>query len=63
MGVPQSSILSVTIFIVKISSITSCMRNGVDNSLYVDNVRVSYQSKQIQAIERQLQLHLNRIED
>ena len=33
MGVPQGSILSVTLFIVKINSITSCIRNGVDKSL------------------------------
>ena len=32
-GVSQGSILSVTPFIVKINSITRCMRNGVDKSL------------------------------
>ena len=60
MGVPQGSILSVTLFIVKINSITSCIRNGVDKSLFVDDL---YRSKHMHAIERQLQLHLNRIED
>ena len=35
MGVPQCSILSVTIFIVKINSITSRIRNGVDKSLWM----------------------------
>ena len=63
MGVPQGSILSVTLFIVKINSITRCIRNGVDKSLFVDDFGVSYRSKHMQAIERQLQLHLNRIED
>ena len=63
MGVPQGSILSVTLFIVKINSITSCIRNGVDKSLFVDDFGVSYRSKHMHAIERQLQLHLNRIED
>ena len=62
MGVPQGSILSVTLFIVKINSITSCIRNCVDKSLFVDDFGVSYQSKHMHAIERQLQL-LNRIED
>ena len=63
MGVPQGSILSVTLFIVKINSITSRIRNGVDKSLFVDDFGVSYRSKHMHAIERQLQLHLNRIED
>ena len=63
MGVPQGSILSVTLFIVKINSITSCIRNGVDKSLFVDDFGVSYRSKHMHAIERQLQLHLNRKED
>ena len=63
MGVPQGSILSVTLFIVKINSITSCIRNGVEKSLFVDDLGVSYRSKYMQTIERQLQLHLNRIED
>ena len=63
MGVPQGSILSVTLFIVKINSITSCIRNGVDKSLFVDDFGVSYRSKHMQAIERQLQLHLNKVED
>ena len=35
MGVAQGSILSVSLFIVKINSVTSCIRNGVDKSLLV----------------------------
>ena len=61
MGVRQGSIFSVTLFIVKINSITSCIRNGVDKSLFVDDFGVSYRSKHMHAIERQLKLHLNRI--
>ena len=37
--------------------------DGVDKSLFVDDFGVSYLSKHMQAIERQLQLHLNRIEN
>ena len=35
--VPQGSILSVTLFVVKINSITSCTRYGVDNLLLVED--------------------------
>ena len=63
MGVPQGSILTVTLFIVKINSITRCIRYDVDKSLFVDDFGVSHRSKHMQAIERQLQLHLNRNED
>ena len=46
-----------------IKKITRCIRNGVDKSQFVNDFCVSYRSKHMQAIERQLQLHLNRIED
>ena len=49
MEVPLGSILYVTLFIVKINSITSCIRNGVDKSLIVDDFGVSYQSKHMHA--------------
>ena len=40
-------ILSVTLFVVKINSITSCIKNGVDKSLFVDEIVVSFHSKHI----------------
>ena len=51
MGLPQSSVLSVTLFKVKINSVTSCIRNGADKSLFIDDFGVSYRSKHMQAIE------------
>ena len=35
MGVPQGSILSVTLFSVKINSITQCLTPGVDSCLSI----------------------------
>ena len=60
---PQSSISSVDLFIVNINSITSYIRNGFDMSLIEDDFGVFILSKHMAAIERQLQLHIRRIEE
>ena len=62
MGVPQGSILSVTLFSVKINSITQCLNPGVDCSLYVDDFQICYRSSNMSIIERQLQLCLNKLQ-
>ena len=62
MGVPQGSILSVTLFSVKINSITQCLKPGVECSLYVDDFQVCYRSSNMSIIERQLQLCLNKLQ-
>ena len=46
MGVPQGSILWVTLFLVKINSIAQCLKPGVDCSLYVDDFQICYRSSQ-----------------
>ena len=46
MGVPQGSILSVTLFSVNINSITQCLKPGVDCSLYVDDFQICYRSSE-----------------
>ena len=61
MYVPQGSILSVTLFLVKINSIAQCLKPGVDCSLYVDDFQICYRSK-MSIIERQLQLCLNKLQ-
>ena len=61
MDVPQGSILSVTLFLVKINSITQCLKPGVDCSIYVDDFQICYRSK-MSIIERQLQLCLNKLQ-
>jgi len=62
MGVPQGSILSVTLFNIKINSITKCLTPGVDCSLYVDDFLICYRSKHMHTIERQLQQNINKIQ-
>ena len=62
MGVPQGSILSPTLFNLKINSIVKCLSDNVDTSLYVDDFLISYRSKNLNAIERKLQLCLRKLE-
>ncbi|KAK6189067.1 hypothetical protein SNE40_005112 [Patella caerulea] len=62
MGVPQGSILSPTLFAIKINTIPTCLKRGVDGSLYVDDFQMCYGSTSMQTIERQLQLCLNSIQ-
>ena len=61
-GVPQGSVLSVTLFGLKINSIVKCLNNGVDNSLFVDDFNVCCRSKNMRTIERKLQLCLNNLQ-
>ena len=62
-GVPQGSIISVTCFIMKINSITRCIRAGMSGSLYVDDFLLCYSSKSMGTIEMELQLSLNKLQD
>ena len=55
MGVPQGSILSATLFGLKINSIIKAISPGVECSLYVDDFLICYRSKHIHIIERHLQ--------
>ena len=60
MGVPQGSILSVTLFGLKINSIVKAISPGVECSLYVDDFLICYRSKYI-IIERHIQRCLNKL--
>ena len=62
-GVPQGSILSTTIFNIKINSIMNCLDPKTDGSLYVDDFCMCYRSTSMRTIERHLQQCINRIED
>ena len=61
-GVPQGSILSVTLFSIKINNIVKALNPGVDCSMYVDDFLICYRSKHMHTIERQLQQCLNKIQ-
>ena len=61
MGVPQGSILSVTLFSVKINNIVKSVCPGVECFLCVDDFSICYRSKHMHTIERQLQQLLNNL--
>ena len=60
-GVPQGSILSVTLFSLKINCIVSCLLPDIKCSLYVDNLVIYYSSSHMPSIERKIQHSLNRL--
>ena len=62
MGVPQGSILSVTLFSIKINSIVECAGLDVERFLYVDDFCVAFRSKNMHTIERKLQQVLNNLQ-
>ena len=62
-GVPQGSILSTTLFNIKINNIVKCLDSKTDGSLYVDDFGICYRSKNMRTIERKLQQCINRIDD
>ena len=62
MGVPQGSILSVTLFGLKFNSIVNTIFPGLECSLYVDDFLICYRSKYIHIIERHIQLEMRSVE-
>ena len=60
-GVPQGSVLSVTLFSLKINEILNQVPVTVKGSLYVDDLQISCQGKEMRFIERQLQIAINHI--
>ena len=60
-GVPQGSVLSVTLFNIHISNILHKLHSPVHGTLYVDDLQISCQGSSMRLIERQLQTAVNNI--
>ncbi|GFX57733.1 putative RNA-directed DNA polymerase from transposon X-element [Trichonephila clavipes] len=60
-GVPQGSVLSVTLFSIHMSSILHYLPTSLRGMLYVDDLQVSCQGSDMRLIERQLQTTVNRL--
>ncbi|GFT17222.1 putative RNA-directed DNA polymerase from transposon X-element [Trichonephila clavipes] len=60
-GVPQGSVLSVTLFNIYMSNILHQLPPSVPGMLYVDDLQVSCQGSDMRLIERQLQTTVSRL--
>ena len=62
MGAPQGSILSPTLFILKMNSIVDCVSNDMNCSLYVDDFLITSHATDPKIAEMKLQNCLNKLE-
>ena len=60
-GVPQGSVLSVTLFALAINDISSVIPHDVMHTLFVDDLSISYAASRMVVVERKLQLTINKI--
>jgi ribonuclease HI len=60
-GVPQGSVLSVTLFIIAIDNVLKQIPSSVNANLYVDDLHISCGGADMRFIERQLQAAVNKI--
>ena len=62
-GVPQGSVLSVTLFALSINDISSVIPREVMHTLFVDDLSISFAASRMVVAERKIQLTINRIAD
>ncbi|GBN71206.1 putative RNA-directed DNA polymerase from transposon X-element [Araneus ventricosus] len=60
-GVPQCSVLSVTLFALKINSVFKHLQPSIKSFLYVDDLYISCSGDNMVSIERQLQIAVNKL--
>ena len=60
-GVPQGSVLSVTLFAIAINGIVDVLPPGVSSTLYVDDLSISFSASRMSVAERRLQLSLDKV--
>lgn len=60
-GLPQGSVLSVTLFLCYINNILNSIRYPIHGLLYADDLAIFYSNKNIKTIERKLQIALNQL--
>lgn len=58
-GVPQGSILSVTLFAIKINSLSTIIPPTIHSSLFVDDVQIAYSGHNMQSVLSRLQPVVN----
>ena len=60
-GVPQGSILIVTLFAVKVNSLVAVIPNNISTSLFVDNLQILCSGNTVSEAETNIQLVLDDI--
>ena len=60
-GIPQGSVLSVTLFAIAIDDVVECIQEPVMGSLFVDDLAIFCRSSKVATAGRQLQMTLNRL--
>jgi len=60
-GVPQGSILSVTLFALRINEITQILSGDTEASLFVDDLAIYYSGRQLDLVTRHLQKDINQL--